>query len=106
MATLKAVITAKLQRFGADISDAEMSAFLTDAGVDGDAEYTSNSQKTMKKALVRIIPEILAMPDVSEGGFSLKLDRNGLKAYLSTLSNELGVADQSKTVFKNISNRW
>lgn len=104
--TIKEIIIAKLKRFGVTLSDEDYQAIIVEFHVNGDVSYGPQNEIEVKKAMVGIIPEIMSMQSVSEGGFSIQWNVEGLKAYHAGLCNELGVKNVLKPVLKNASNRW
>jgi hypothetical protein len=108
MATIRGYISAKLERYHIDLSDAELDAILADNNLVGTDTYSSAASTSVKLAFVKCIPELLLQPDIAEGGFSRKFDKAAIMTYYSMLCKELGVEDQlnPKPKLKNASNRW
>lgn len=95
------VITAKLHRFGVEMTSTEIEAVLADVSAGNGYNETET-----KEALLKVIPELLITPSVSEDGFSRKWDIEGLKAYVQMLAKELGKPNPLAPKVKNISDRW
>jgi hypothetical protein len=107
MATIREVLKSKLDRFNVDVTDIDLDAMIIEAGlIDGSGEYTVDTVLVTKKALTTIIPELLVSPSISEGGYSIKWDVNGLKEYYAILCEETGEQNKLSPKVKNISNRW
>ena len=91
--TVEAYITQKFQSFGYTLSEAD----LLDAciNLDKDAEVTALNMSGVLLGIHKIIPQVLAHPtSISEGGMTIKWDKNGLLAYYNMLSRTLDVADE------------
>ena len=101
-------IKEKFQKFGVTLSITELEALLLDNSIAADQTYTTSSSKKAKTALLQIIPEILVMPSVSEGGYSVRFDKDGILAYYKVLCSELGIEDKLNAQPKIVdrSNRW
>lgn len=108
MATIREYIQAKLERYNIDLPEAELDALLIDSDLVGTDPYSTAAAKPIKLAIVKCIPELLLQPDITEGGYSRKLDKDAVIAFYSLLCKELGVENQltPKPTLKNISNRW
>ncbi len=103
MPTLKTIITEKLARFSIEITPAELEREFIDAGINPtagvDKEYDASDSKPVNTVLYNIVTDLLAMPDVTEGGMSLKWDRASVKAYAGLLQTKLGgIASGTPTV--------
>lgn len=109
MATIGGYITSTLARFGVELTTDEVDVLLLDHGLESATEYTAESGLLAKWALVAFIPQLLAMPDVTEDGYSKKYDRGAIIKFLSFLSTSIGVpdplADPSDSV-TNMSEIW
>lgn len=101
-------IREKLGKFSVELSDAELSALLIEQQIDENAEYELGSGMIVKKALVAFIPDMLLMAEVSEGGYSIKWNIEGIKAYYSQLCSEIDSENAMSTIpkVKDQSNRW
>ena len=106
--TIKEYIVTKLATFGYSISDNEITALEVEAGVDTSATYTSSDVATVKRAMVGIIPSLLARPKVTEGGYSVEYNPAGLAKYYEMLCIDLGIENTlaPKPKIKNHSDRW
>ena len=98
-------IQAKLNQFGIELSSVELSALLIDNEIVETDDYNAKKAKT---AIASIIPEILAKPQISEGGYSIKYDSNSVLAYYNLLCSELGFENKltPQPKIRNLSNRW
>lgn len=105
---LIAYIKAKLRKLNLSMDDAEIEVMLTEQGADPVGELTPASIRVAKQVIVAAIPELLLAPDISQGDFSRKFDRNAVIAYYGMLCDELGLENkltpQPKVVDR--SNLW
>jgi hypothetical protein len=92
--TAETYITQKFQSFGISLSEADLlDASLT---IKGDAEVTALNLNDVLMSIRNLIPQILAHPTtITEGGMTIKWDREGLLSYYRYLCKQLGVADES-----------
>lgn len=106
--TNKEYLTVVLGKFG--LSAAEIGFILTEADLSPDATVDTPEQKVLlKTAMYNQIPLMIAgLSDVSEGGYSVKWNIDGIKAWYSLLASELGLQDKlsSGPVIRDKSNRW
>lgn len=93
MAKIRDLIISKLKRFYFMMDTVEVDVLLLDQGLDGEATYSASDAEGVKRAMISIIPELLLMPDVSQGDFSVKRNVAGLKAYYALLCKDLGIED-------------
>jgi len=108
MATIREVITSTLQRYHIELSEAELDAKLILQGLNPTDAFNPSADRPMKLAIVSVIPELLLAPDVQEGDYAVKFDRNAIMRYYSLLCQELGVEDKlnPKPKIRNRSRRW
>lgn len=101
--TNKEALIAALQT---SVEDATLDKVLIDLDVVGSDTYSKVNATAIDKCAIEVLQGILSMPDVSEGGYSVKYDRKAIEARLSFLSQKTGVADPSKPTINDASNRW
>lgn len=77
-------IRQKFGSFGIQLSEADLLDIYP-----YDEDYAG--QKEIQVAIVRFIPSLLMRPNISENGFSMNWDRNGLKDFYSLRCKELGI---------------
>lgn len=106
--TYKEYLTVVLGKFG--LSASEIGFILTEAGLNPDTTVESSTDKVLlKTAMYNHIPAMIAgLSDVSEGGYSVKWNIEGIKAWYALLAAELGLTDKlnSSPVIRDKSNRW
>lgn len=91
--TVSQFLIAKLSTLHIAIEAAEAAALLAEQGLSDTAEYGADNARAVKLAIATLLPTMLMKPDVSEGGYSEKWDKNALKLYYSILCRELGIDD-------------
>lgn len=105
---LAGYIKTKLRRFHLTMDDAELNVLLAGLGESPASELTEASLTVAKRVIVSVIPELLLVPDVSQGDYSHKLNKDAVITYYGMLCDELGeenkLAPQPKV--RNKSNYW
>lgn len=88
------------------VSDKTLEKAMIDNGINGAETYASSSSKSIDLAAIDVLNWVLATPDVSEGGYSVKYDRNAIRARVEALSAKLSIDSGSRPVIRDASNRW
>lgn len=100
----------KLARYGYKPTAGELDLFVLGQGLTANTVVDLDNEGKVKLALIKVIPELLALPDVSEGDLSIKYKPEQLRAYLVTLCEsegvEVPVQKSGVGVLRNRSNRW
>ncbi|PLK44402.1 DUF6706 family protein [Emticicia sp. TH156] len=103
-------IRSKLGRFGFIIDHNEIEALLLKNGIGSDETYTLDSVDRTEQALYGFIPELLVVSSVSEGGYSISYDKEGIQDYYALLCHNLGrenkVQKAAQPKIKNKSDLW
>ncbi|WP_337043859.1 DUF6706 family protein [Emticicia sp. 17c] len=86
-------IKSKLLKFGVTLSTDHLQALLLKNGIASEETYTGEGQRKAEQALHAFIPELLVVSGVTEGGFSISYDREGILAYYRLLSEQLNQPD-------------
>lgn len=106
--TYKGYVTGFLGKFG--LSEEDIEFILTEADLDPDATVTTSEQKVLlKTAMYHHIPLLIAgLQNVSEGGYSVSWNIEGLKLWYALLAGELGLTDLLIVgpKVRDASNRW
>lgn len=106
--TYNEYLGAVLGKFG--LSATEIDFILIEADLTPSAVITGPEDKVkLKTAVYQQIPLMIAgLSDVSEGGYSVKWNIDGIKLWYATLAAELDLEDQltPKAVIRDKSNRW
>src|SRR5688572_11079388 len=86
-------LTTILGKFG--VSEQEIILILIEQDIDPNAPVSGKADTAvLKRALYDQLPLMLAgMQDVSEGGYSIKWNLDGIKLWYSVLDKELGLPD-------------
>ena len=74
-------------------------AMFIDAGIDPDAEYEPSPE--LGKAFIKLLEELILMPtlkSVSENGFSLSWDREGVRSWYMLLCKRYGVTPEDEVL--------
>lgn len=89
--TNKEYLHTTLSPFG--VTDSQIDIILAKAGIDGAAEATDF--KALDTALYHQFPPLFAgmASSVSEGGYSVSTNLDGVKAWYSWLARQLGLPD-------------
>ena len=106
--TLAEFITSKLKSFQLSVSSGELEVILANHGETPNSALTNQTMIIAKQVIVETIPELLLMPDISQGDFSRKLDKSGVIAYYTLLCDELGLENKlaRQPRIYDASNRW
>lgn len=105
--TYKEYVTAVLGKFG--LSTSEIEFIITEADLNPDTVVTATNKVLLKTAIYNQIPLFIAgLQDVSEGGYSVKWNVEGIKLWYSLLASELGLEDifNLKPKVRDASNKW
>lgn len=89
--TNKEAIQAILGQVNIPVNSLELA--LTDAGLDPDATYDKSNATVIGSVTCDMLVGILAAPSVSEGGYSIKYDLEGIKTLLQYLAKKYGRDD-------------
>lgn len=106
--TLAEFISSKLKSFRLQITNEELEVSIEALGGESDSPLTASTMLIAKKVIVSVIPELLLTPDISQGDFSQKFDRNAIMAYYSFLCEEIGEENKlsRQPRIYDASNRW
>lgn len=101
-------VTVTLGKFG--LSTSEVEFILTESDLDPDDTVTTAEQKLLiKKAMYNYVPLLMSgLQNVSEGGYSVTWNLEGLRLWYSFLATELGLVDLLNVgpKVRDASNRW
>lgn len=91
--TVKEYISSKFQSFGIQVSEADLLDMFLTANVSPDDEVTSTGGISV--AIAKFIPSLLLRAtSISESGFSMSWDIDGIKDYYSLLCRQYGLKDE------------
>ncbi|MBU7577202.1 MAG: hypothetical protein KAF40_03995 [Flavihumibacter sp.] len=84
---------ALLSTIGMPVDDGNIDLVLIDHDLDGSDEYTKSLSESIGKAAIDVLLNAWNTPDVTEGGYSIKHNREAIKARLLFLANKYGRTD-------------
>ena len=91
--TVREYISDKFQSFGIQVSEADLLDMSLGANVSPDDEVTSTG--AISVAIARFIPSLLLRAtSISESGFSMSWNTQGIKDYYSLLCRQYGLKDE------------
>lgn len=91
--TVREYISSKFQSFGMQVSEADLLDMSLNAKVSPDDEVTSTG--AISVAIARFIPSLLLRAtSISESGFSMSWNTQGIKDYYSLLCRQYGLKDE------------
>lgn len=91
--TVKEYISSKFQSFGIQVSEADLLDMSLNANVSPDDEVTSTG--AISVAIAKFIPSLLLRAtSISESGFSMSWNTQGIKDYYSLLCRQYGLKDE------------
>lgn len=91
--TVREYISSKFQSFGMQVSEADLLDMSLNAKVSPDDEVTSTG--AISVAIANFIPSLLLRAtSISESGFSMSWNTQGIKDYYSLLCRQYGLKDE------------
>lgn len=89
--TISDYIKQKFQTFGIQLSEAD----LLDVGETGEGEVNEDNKDRINVAIVKFIPSLLLRAtSISESGFSMSWNIQGIKDYYSWACKQYGLKDE------------
>ena len=101
--TNKEALIAALQL---SVDDSTLEKALIDLEVNGSGTYSKDNATAIDQCAIEVLQGILSTPDVSEGGYSVKYDRDAVERRLIYLSNKNGVDNPSRPKISDATSRW
>ena len=93
--TVKDYIQQKFQTFGINLSEADLLDMCLNAKISGEDEITPDNNTRVHVSIARFIPSLLLRAtSISESGFSMSWNLQGVKDYYSFLCKEYGLKDE------------
>jgi hypothetical protein len=93
--TIKDYISGKLQQFGVNVSDADLLDMLDGTDFSKDNECMGYSLNVANIAIAKFIPSLLTRAtSISENGFSMSWNIEGIKEYFSILCDRYGLDNE------------
>ena len=79
---------ALIANVGFSVPDNMLEKALTDNDITGSDAYTKDDAESIDLATIPVLKLVLSMPDVSEGGYSIRFDRASVEKRLESLLEE------------------
>ena len=88
-------ISDKFQSFGIQVSEADLLDMSLNAKIDIDDDVTADGLDAISVAIARFIPSLLLRAtSISESGFSMSWNIQGIKDYYYLLCKQYGLKDE------------
>lgn len=92
--TVKDYISQKFQTFGINLSEADLLEISLSSGISGEDEMDQSNIGLVSVAMAKFIPSLLVRAtSISENGFSMSWNTQGLKEYYSFLCKKYCLED-------------
>lgn len=96
--TLGEYIQKKFQSFGITLSEADLLDVSLNSGIANDEAVTSANIPTVSVGMAKFIPQLLLRAtSISESGFSMSWNIEGIKQYYAYLCRTYGLKDEINT---------
>ena len=93
--TVNDYIQQRFQTFDVNLSEADLFDMCLNANISGEDEMNKDSQTRVSVANPKFIPSLLLRAtSISEGGFSMSWNIQGIKDYYSFLCKQYGLKDE------------
>ena len=88
-------LTQKFQTFGIQLSEADLLDMCLASKISGEDEMSEDCQTRVSVAIAKFIPSLLLRAtSISESGFSMSWNIEGIKQYYSFLCKQYGLKDE------------
>lgn len=92
--TVEEYIQQKFQPFGIQLSEADLLDISLSSGISGEDEINQSNIGLISVVMAKFIPSLLLRASsISENGFSMSWDIQGIKEYYSFLCKKYGLED-------------
>ncbi len=96
--TLNEYIQKKFQSFGINLSEADLLDVSLNSGIESEAEIGTGNIAAVSVGMAKFIPQLLLRAtSISESGFSMSWNIEGLKQYYAYLCRTYGLKDEINT---------
>lgn len=93
--TVNEYISQKFQSFGINLSEADLLDMCLNAKISGEDEMNKDCYGRVSVAIAKFIPSLLLRAtSISESGFSMSWNIQGIKDYYSLLCKQYGLKDE------------
>lgn len=93
--TVDDYIQQKFQSFGIQLSEADLLEMCINTNISGEDEMNEDCQTRVSVAIAKFIPSLLLRAiSISESGFSMSWNIQGIKDYYSLLCKQYGLKDE------------
>ena len=93
--TVNDYILQKFQTFSVNLSEADLFDICLNAKISGEDEMNQDCYDRVSVAIAKFIPSLLLRAtSISESGFSMSWDIQGIKDYYSFLCKQYGLKDE------------
>lgn len=93
--TVKDYISRKFQDFGIQLSEADILDMCLDQKISGEGEVNEDNIVRVSVAITKFIPSLLLRStSISESGFSMSWDTQGIRDYYSLMCKKYGLKDE------------
>ena len=93
--TVNEYISQKFQTFGIQLSEADLLEISLSSGISGEDEMSPSNIGLVSVAMAKFIPSLLLRAtSISENGFSMSWNIEGIKQYYSFLCKQYGLKDE------------
>ena len=93
--TVNEYISQRFQTFGVQLSEADLLDMCLSSKISGEDEVSEDCQTRVSVAIAKFIPPLLLRAtSISESGFSMSWNIEGIKQYYSFLCKQYGLKDE------------
>ena len=93
--TVNEYISQKFQSFGINLSEADLLDMCLNSKISGEGEMNENYYGHVSVAIAKFIPSLLLRAtSISESGFSMSWNIQGIRDYYSFLCKQYGLKDE------------
>lgn len=105
--TLSEAVKAKLDFFNCEYSEDFLNSIFITEGLEAEVTLSPSNKELLDKALYCVIPEILVKPSISEGGYSVKFDKDAIVKYYNLLCQKNGFENELNSgTINDVSYLW
>jgi hypothetical protein len=87
-----------------DANDNLLEKALADGSITSTDNYSPENSQAVDSAAISVLRSILSMPDITEGGYSIRYDRASIQKRIDALAANVGI--DNGPVIRDASDRW